>query len=105
MAEAAEACRADRQEASSIRYGVGIRLAYLTSGHWAVYHDLEGSTGAREIGVIEIFEALDPEYLRVLSLNEQAKAEERYQAAKSRLDQLEINLEQKSTQNLEEMGL
>ncbi len=77
----------------------------MTSGHWAVYHDLEGSTGAREIGVIEIFEALDPEYLRVLSLNEQAKAEERYQAAKSRLDQLEINLEQKSTQNLEEMGL
>lgn len=97
----------DLQEANSIRYGVWVRVAVLSSGRWAVYHDSEPETGAKETGVIEVFEALDPEYLRTLSINEQAKAEERHQAHRIRLDSEEgsIRLEQKATKTLEDMGL
>ena len=100
MSETTEAHAADLQEASSIRYGVWVRLAYLTSGRWAVYHDTEAG-GGKETGTIQIFETLDPEYLRTLSINEQAKLEEHRLAT---LDNLEARafdkpLEQKSTIN------
>lgn len=99
--------QADLQEASSIRYGVWVRVAYLSSGRWAVYHDTEAETGAKETGVIEIFESLDLEYLRTLSVNEQARAEERYSQHRNSLDGKEagIRLEQKAEKNLEDMGL
>ncbi len=101
-----EQLSADRLEASSIRYGVWVRLAYLTSGRWAVYHDSEPG-GGQETGVIEIFDSLDPDYLRGLSINEQAKLEEhRLQILSNLEDRVDRpKLEQKSTANLEEMGL
>lgn len=99
---------ADMREASSIRYGVWLRLAVLDSGRWAVYHGTEPETGAKETGVIEIFNQLDLEYLKSLSLNEQARAEERYRRFRGEFEARETELPvgiQVAGQNLEEMGL
>ncbi len=103
----AEALAADRLEASSIRYGVWVRVAYLTSGRWAVYHGAEAG-GGQETGVIEIFDSLDPDYLRGLSINEQAKVEEHRLRVLSNLEDRADNEPrpaQVATVNLEDMGL
>ncbi len=102
----AEALAADRLEASSIRYGVWVRVAYLTSGRWAVYHEAEPG-GGQETGTIEIFDSLDPDYLRTLSINEQAKLEEHRLSILEGLDAKpnRPSIVQHSTANLEEMGL
>lgn len=83
----------DLQEAASIRYGVWLRLATLTSGHWAIYYGAEAG-GGKETGVIEITETLDAERLRVLSALEQEQAAQAQSAAV-----------QKAPANLEDMGL
>lgn len=104
---AQEQLAADRLEASSIRYGVWVRVAYLTSGRWAVYHDTELG-GGRETGVIEIFDSLDSDYLRGLSINEQAKLEEHRLAVLANLDDRTESgpkAPQIATANLEDMGL
>lgn len=95
---------ADLLEASSIRYGVWLRLAVLSSGRWAVYYSTEPG-GGKETGVIEVFESLDQEYLRILSVNEQAKAEEQRARQLESLQYEMLDEPQISANNLEEMGL
>lgn len=106
---AAEQLVIDMQEASSIRYGVGLRVALLSSGRWAIYYGTESETGAKFVGNIRIIESFNDADLRNFALAELMEREaynERYERRSFELNQ-ESNpaTTVKSTKTLDEMEL
>lgn len=69
MTVEAEELSPDLQEAKTIRYISGIRLALLTSGNWAIWFEAQGTSR------LEITPALDEGWMRSL-----AEAERRERA-------------------------
>ena len=96
---AAEQQAADMQEALSIKYVLGLRLALLSSGNWAIYWG--GPAGVREITVVE---ALDPEQLKGLAQIEVAQRAEG-QRLLAQIAEYKATSTVQSSKSLEDMGL
>lgn len=92
---------ADRQEASSIRYSIGVRVARLTSGWWALWsEDLACLELAETEGLLSRLEALAAlELQRHLAFWEEAER----RAAAWRAGESPSGA--KATKTLEDMGL
>lgn len=78
----------DLQEASSIRYGVELKIALLSSGRWAIWHGAEAETGAKCIGQVQIVDQITDAGLRGIAQVEalaRLRWEEQYEARHRRL--------------------
>lgn len=89
----------DLQEAKSIKFVLGLRLALLSSGNWAIYWG--GPAGNREITIVE---SLDPEQLLVLA---QAEVEQRAEGQRllRSIAEYKATSTVQSSKSLEDMGL
>lgn len=91
----------DLQEAGSIRYVVGLRLALLTSGNWAVYFG-----GSQGLDRVEIVPAVDETLLRAFAAEERVLREQKwveYEIRRARLQ--EPGAAVSTDKSAEELGL